>query len=1251
MKAIDFVVRGNAGAVQRGVLSSEAQTHVIQAQSGQEISLNLRQTDFQSQQRVGEDLVITLADGRVITIDNYFNETGAANRLFVSADGFLNEVTFVEGDGGALYAQYGPTEQWGKWSPSDELIFLGRTEVVAAAADEEVSMFAAPLLGAGLLGGGGAVAAAGIVGGAAVIGGLAGGGGGSDGNITPPTPPYVNDAEGSTSIGGDSDVAPSVVVTGGGNPGDDVSVIVGDQTQITVIGEDGTFEVVFTEETFPEDGTHEAVVIFMTGEGDVTLGGPEFIIDTTPPEVAVTEGTVSTDDFFNGETFEDGVTVKGTGEAGATVDVTVDGLTRSTVVTEAGTWSVTWEAGTLTGGEYTSEMRVVSTDSFGNSTTITDTLVVDTVAPAIAITSGSASAGDFFNASSFQSGVTLEGTGEPGAGVTVVIEGVTRTATVSAAGTWSATWQAGTLEGGEYTAGISVTSTDAYGNTSTLTDALVVDTIPPEISVTEGTQSTGDLFNSVSFANGVTLDGLGEAGTTMEITIAGQTRSVTVSDSGTWSATWASGVLVEGEYETGVSITAVDAFGNTTTLSDTLVVDTVSDVTIDTDTVETDGIVNAVERGDGVTLTGTTQAGSTVEVTFGTGTHAASVDAAGNWTATFAASEIPTGEVMAPVTATATDGSGNVTTATGMVDVDTLVRDFAITSTNGGTDGIVNASEAAQGLVMSGMTEPGSTVSVQLGNVTHNATVTATGSWTVSFAANEIAQGTYTTTMTATATDHAGNIETLTQDVTVDTDAGILTISATPVEGDDIVNAAEARDGVTLTGTADPGAIVSVSLGGVTHSVLTNTAGNWSATYAPGEVPQGVYTANITATTTDSAGNTLTETDSVQVDTRVDNLSLDAVEGDNIVSGAERLAGGGVLVTGTTEVGSSVLITLAGVTVPGVVDAAGNWTANFTSAQVPQGTEVTSVSVAATDLAGNTGALSHTVTIDTVVDPLNIAPAGGAGGIANAAEAKAGIDLGGEVEPGSSVMVTFDGTSHAATVDAAGNWSVTIPPGAITPGTYDAAISVTATDRVGNVETITDALAIDTDAPDGPVIASYTRAADGIRGISTEIDDDALAVHQINGNGSITEVEATSGDNEFLGETSFRFASNVPDGSHLIVTATDGAGNSSGTYLVLDDESINSQVHLTSPELGAFNIETVDLQFAEEAHLSLDAATLTGLSSNTNTLTVEGGADDRVTIVDATRTGTTARGGQDYDIYTLGDEGTLIIDDDITVVI
>ncbi len=1060
MKAIDFVVRDSAGGLQRGVVPSEARSHVIQAGAGQEISLNLRQVDLQSHERQGNDLVITLSDGREITIDNYFNGSGTPNRLFISADGYLNEVAFVDTGGGELYAQFGPTEQWGKWSPSDDLIYLGRTELAAAGvADDEVSMFAAPLLGAGLLGGGGAAAAA-VVGGAAVLsagdsgGDGDGGGGGTGGNGDGggPADPYVNDPDSSTNIGGDDSAPHSATVTGGGEPGDRVVVVMGDKEIETVIGEDGTFSVVFEGENFPADGTYETICTCYTVDGPVILDGPGFVIDTTPPLIEVTAGTDSVGDFFNAVSFADGIRLSGTGEVGASVMVTIGGIEQITTVGEDGTWSVSWAAGSFEGGEYSTGATIVTSDAFGNTTTVTDTVVIDTVA----------------------------------------------------------------------------------------------------------------------------------------------------------------------------------------------------EVTIATESVETDGIVNAVEREDGVTLTGTAQAGSTVVVIFGTGTHEATVDANGNWSVDFAMSEVPTGEQLAEVTATATDALGNTSSASGMVDIDTLVRDFAFTGSTGGADGVINAAEADQSLVMTGTTEPGSSVQVTLGAVTHAATVAANGSWTVTFASSEIPTGQQTAIMTAVATDRAGNVETITRDVEIDRDGGILTISPAPVEGDDIVNEVEASDGVVITGTSNPSAIVTVVMGGVSKTVTADLAGNWTANYLNTEVAPGVYTAQITAQTTDPAGNTLNASDSVEVDTRVDNLGVraDIIEGDGIINGAERVDGGGVQVTGTTEVGStSVVVTMDGVAVNAIVDAAGNWTANYSAGQVREGTYTASISVQATDRAGNTASVSDVVNVDTEVVPLNMADgAGGFDSTVNIAEAATGIDLGGQVEVGSTVVVNFDGTNHTAAVDAAGNWSVTIPPSAIRAGSYNAAITVTATDAVGNVDMISDTLAIDTAAPDGPVIASYTRDGDGIRGISTEISQDDIDVYQVAESGAISEVSALSQD--FGVETNFQFNSNVPDGSHLVVTATDQAGNMSGTYVVLDDEVASSNVTLTNPGLGNYNIETVDLSFAEEGRLTVDEAALLALSSNSNELTIKGGSDDGVTIAGATRQGSDGMGN---DIYTIGSEGTIIIDDDISV--
>ena len=1048
MKAIDFVVRDGAGALQRGLVPAEGDATVALT-AGQEISFSLRQNDMASQARVGDDLVMTLVDGRTITLENYFNDAGETNRLFVSSDGFLNEVAFVETTDGELFAQFGPTEQWGKWSPSDDLIYLGRTEVAHAGtgADEEVSMLGPALVGGMNLLGLGAAGAAAI--GTAVIVGDDGGAGGGAG----PAAPTVNDADTTTDIGGDDTATHTFTVSGTGEPGDSVEVTAGTSVLETTISDDGTWSVTFVGDDFPADGSFDTSVLFThvaTGETTV-LDGPAYVIDTTGPDVAITAGTQSVSHVVNGE----------------------------------------------------------------------------------------------------------------------------------------------------------------------------------------------------EIAGGVTLEGTGEAGATLQITIADVTRTVTVNDAGTWSATWQAGTLAEGEYETGVTVVATDSFGNSTTISDTLEVDTVTNVSIDTSSVEGDGTINADEAGDGVVLTGTAQPGATVEVTFGAVTQSATVDAAGNWSASFDASAIPSGEYEAAVSAVATDANGNSATATGTVQVDTLVNSLGFTSTSGGADGVINAAEHTNGMVVTGVVEPGSSVVVALGGASVNAVVAADGTWTATFSSDQIATGTYSAQMTATATDAAGNTSSTTQAVNLDTEASVLTIAG-PIETDDVINEAEASDGVMLSGNADPGALVSVTMQGVTHQTVAGQSGVWQAFFAASEVPPGTYDALITATTTDAAGNTATTSDTVQVDTQVDNLSVDAagIEGDNMISGAERADG--VVLTGTTEPGSTVMVTMGGQTVQAAVDASGNWSAAFAANQVPTGEVVTDITVTATDLAGNIATVSDTVQVDTLVNQLTIQDQVTDDDIISGPEARDGISLGGQVEAGSTVMVDFNGTVLAAAVDAFGNWSLDIPTSAIADGTYAAEVVVMATDAVGNTETINDVLQIDTEAPDGPVIASFTRDGDGIRGISTELSDGELAVAQVAENGTVTDVAALQEDVGILGETVFQFNQTVPDGSDLVVTATDAAGNSTGTYVAFDDETAGSTISLGSPALGNYQIEQVDLQFAEEANLTITEAQLVALSDTSDTVVVHGGSDDTVTIAGATLTGTTNVEGDTYDVYSLG-TGTVILDDEINV--
>jgi|TARA_B110000902_G_C14164249_1_gene534335 hypothetical protein len=104
--------------------------------------------------------------------------------------------------------------------------------------------------------------------------------------------------------------------------------------------------VVLTDDTLPEDGVHPTVVVVTHEDGTTTdLTGPTFTIDTTPPEIAITSGTRSTGETFNGEGLASGATISGTGEAGASLVVTVGTHSQTTTVDVDGNWTVTWPDG------------------------------------------------------------------------------------------------------------------------------------------------------------------------------------------------------------------------------------------------------------------------------------------------------------------------------------------------------------------------------------------------------------------------------------------------------------------------------------------------------------------------------------------------------------------------------------------------------------------------------------------------------------------------------------------------------------------------------------------------------------------------------------------------------------------------------------------------------------------------------------------------------------------------------------------
>ncbi|MBO9465812.1 hypothetical protein J7443_11270 [Tropicibacter sp. R15_0] len=1260
MSAIDFVVRTPVGAIERGSVGGANEDFLIDARGGQDISLNLARSELRGYDRAADDLLITLTDGRVIVLEGYFADDGGGSRLFLSSAGELNQVSFVEADGGALFAQYGPTETWGKWSPTDDLIFVEEPRVALDGGvpydpeGEEVSMLGAGLLGAaGGLGLGG-IGAAGL--GAAALVGLGGDGdGGGGGGSIDPIVPTVDDPDADTDIGGGDD--PSITVTGTGETGSDVVVTIGDETVETVVGEDGTWEAVFEGDDFPEDGVYPDVPVVVTSpDGTVTeLDGPSFEVDTTPPALEVSEGTVSVGDFFNGDNHEDGVELSGTAEAGSTLTVTIGEHVETITVGEGGTWSFTFDATVLPAGEYTQDIVITAEDSFGNVTTITEVIQIDTVNE-ISLTNGPLTGDDLINLTEYSAGVTLVGSSQAGSTIVVTIEGQSQTVTAGDDGSWSVTFDSSMLASGTYSTTAEIVSTDLSGNVVTMTHGFNVDT---EASVTVNTADiTGDGIVNASEHNGtVTLTGTGEAGATIEVEIDYNTWTTTVQSDGTWSVDIGAGFLPAGTTIANAYVTSTDLAGNVSSVSGAINIDTQIDVAVGTGLVEGDGVINAVEGADGFVLTGVGEAGASVAVSVGGTVLNTVIDASGSWSVNVPAASVPTGETVLNVTAVATDAAGNSATATGTIDVDTYVRNFDFTSTPGGADAVVNAEEASQGLTLTGTTEPGGTVQVTLAGVTVPAMVDANGNWTATFTAGQLPSGEQTLTMTAVSTDLAGNTETISQPVTFDTDAGILTISPAPVEGDDVVNFVEASDGVTLTGTSTPFQAVDVTMNGVTHTVITDASGIWVAPFAAHEITPGTYTANITATITDSAGNTLTRTDSVEVDTEVQNFATSTrpIEGDNVINADE--ASDGFTLAGTTEPGGTVEVVFNGVTRTATVDNDGNWTVTFSSSEIPSGESVETAIVRTTDAVGNVDDTSVQFVVDTIVNELSVSDAPiTADDVINAEEARNGFTLTGQVESGSTVVVTFGGVQHTATVANDGSWSVNIPPSSIPAGTSVETATVTATDLAGNTRSTTTSISIDTDVPQALDWVGDGRTSDGnaTDTIRTELTDNEVYIGEVTGSGASTTVNelalsTSDGEPVQIGSELFLpLQTPVSDGSLLVLGSTDDAGNMSSSLLVTEDSSDTlTMTDALASAVSGFNVEAIDLNFAEDTNLTITEDQLAALSANTDTLVVRGGADDSVTITGAQSAGTHTEGGETFNVYTLGDT-TLLIDDDIT---
>ncbi|SHN73189.1 hypothetical protein [Bradyrhizobium erythrophlei] len=433
---------------------------------------------------------------------------------------------------------------------------------------------------------------------------------------------------------------------------------------------------------------------------------------------------------------------------------------------------------------------------------------------------------------------------------------------------------------------VSLQTTEASTTTTTsqTTTTPPITSEPLVVTVTIDPIDGNDQIGSADAAVGVAVTGSISgltAGSTFDVTVTnnGVVKSyvATVNGAGTgWSATIPAAdaiVLANGAATVAAQVTGAD--GSQAYASQAVTV-AETGPTVSIAPVGGNGVINAVEAAAGVTLKGSVTglvAGSTFNVTVTdngvTKTYVATVNgAATGWSATIPSSDATAlANGTATVSALVTDADGNQASASLNVTVAETLPTVAINPVDG--TNVINAANAAAGVTLGG------SVSGLAANSTFNVTVTDNGvtktylatvdgtgtGWSATIPAGDattLANG--TATIAAQVTDGFGNPASFSQNVTVAETGPVLTIN--PIDGNNIINAANAAAGVTLGGSVSGIASnstfnVTVTDNGVTKTYTATVNGSaWSATIpAADAIALANGTATIAAQVTDSHGN------------------------------------------------------------------------------------------------------------------------------------------------------------------------------------------------------------------------------------------------------------------------------------------------------------------------------------------------------------------------------------------------------------
>ena len=774
--------------------------------------------------------------------------------------------------------------------------------------------------------------------------------------------------------------------------------------------------------------------------------------------------------------------------AGDLVTITINNVDYTTVVDAAGNWSLGLPASVvqgLTDGTWTINVSV--TDQSGNTGSSSVDVVVNTVTPVIGI--NTLAADDVINAAEKGADLLLSGTSNQpeGTTITVNLNGINYTATTDASGNWSVTVPASAVSAlGEANYTVTASVTDNVGNSAAATHDVLVDSSLPVVTI--NTLAGDNIVNAAEVAAGQTLTGKvsnAASGDTVTIILGGQTYTATVQDDLTWSLPLTQSQLTAlGNGDLTVSASVTNAHGNTGSSS--------LDVTIDAqlpglriDTVAGDDVINVIEHAQNLVISGTSTdlaAGSTVTVTINGKSYSASVLADGTWQAAVPAADVSRwADGSLTISASAQDTSGNPVNIGTVVDVDLAPVAISINSVT--DDNVLNAAEKGQDLVLSGSSsnvEAGQTVTIIFAGKTWTTTVDANGDWTCTVPAADLSglkDG--DASVQVSVTNVNGNAASSSQAFSVDTAAPAVTINT--ISGDNMLNAAEAAQDLTLSGTstAEAGQTVTVTFNGNQYTAQVQANGSWTLDVPAADLA-GIAdgSAAVTVTVSDKAGNPASAGASVLVDTTVPQIIFNIVAGDDIVNIAEH--GQALIVTGKVtgaQAGDVITLTLNGKDYTAMLDASGNWSVGVPATDVgalANGDQT--ISATLTDKAGNSTSATHAFDVSLTAPVIAINTLA-VDDVINATEK--GQDLlisGTSNQPdGTRITVTLNGISYAATTDASGNWSVTVPAANVSVlGEASYSVTASVTDTAGNSANTSHSVLVDSALPQVTINAVAT---------------------------------------------------------------------------------------------------------------------------------------------------------------------------------